>query len=109
MDKLLGVINVMACGALAAATAGAILSPRVRDGVVIKVGLIAVVLGFAGLGYALAVQAAIEIVERALALLHVGLLVAMAGWWLRSRRAPQPRRRKSDWMDLEDLQRGGGA
>lgn len=106
MDKLLGVLNVMACGALAAAAGWAIMSTRVRDGVVIKLGLIGVVVGFAALGYSLAVYAPVFIIERCLATLHGGLLVVVAGWWMRGRRAPAPKRRKSDWMDLEDLQRG---
>lgn len=107
MDDLLLVLNAMACALLATVSTWAVLSPRVRDGIVIKLGLILAVLGFVGLGAAMAMGLPLVAWVRALALLHAGLLVAAAGVWWRFRQARGRRRRASDWMDLEEAQRGG--
>ena len=46
MDLLLSWVNAAACGLISLALVGAILSPKVHDGVVIKVGLICLAAGF---------------------------------------------------------------
>lgn len=106
MDDLLLTFNAAACVLLAAVATWAVLSPRVRDGIVVKLGLILAVQGFAGLGAALAMGLPVIVWVRALALLHAGLLVVAAGVWWRFRQARGARRRASDWMDLEDARRG---
>lgn len=108
MDNVLLALNVGACTLLAALSAWAVLSPRVRDGVVIKVGLIFAAQGFAGLGLALAVGHPFVIIVRALGLLHVGLLIVVCGWIWRMRREGNSQRRVSDWMDLPDLSAPSG-
>lgn len=108
MDNLLLVLNIAACVLLASLCTWAVLSPRVRDGVLVKLGLILAVQGFAGLGVALAGGYPLLVIVRALGLLHVGLLVVVCGWWWRRVKAGNSQRRVSDWMDLSDLQHEGG-
>lgn len=124
MDRLMSVINLAACGLLSAAALWAVLSPRVQDGIVIKLGLGMLSLGFAAVGVALAGDRPLVAVERALAFVHLGLLVVAAGIgirWHRSGRvyridewvtpptvairrpSPDPR---ATGIDLEDAQRG---
>lgn len=84
---ILDVLNVAACALLSGACAWAVLSPRVQDGIVIKLGLIAMQLGLMGLGAALAVDKEPAVIDRTLALLNTGLLTVAVGVWLRWRRA----------------------
>lgn len=98
MDELIDWLNVAVCLVLALGCLWAVLSPRVRDGIVIKCGLGLASLGFAALGAALADDLSPVVVERALGLQHAGLLVIAAGvawrWW----RSPTPLRRLADWV-----------
>lgn len=96
MDNALLALNILVCAFLACLCAAAVLSPRVKDGVVVKAGLILAALGFAGVGATLFSESPPIAVVRALGLLHVGLTVTICGWAWRKRR----HRRLSDWMDL---------
>lgn len=87
MDRIIDVINVAACALLACAALWAVLSPRVQDGVIIKSGLGLLAFGFAGVGLALAGEKPLFVLERALSLVHLGLLVVALGIWLRWRRS----------------------
>lgn len=109
MDGYLTNFNAVACLLLALLAAWAVISPRVRDGVVIKLGLILLAMGAAGLAVALATGDPAYVVLRALVLHTVGLYLIAVGWLWRARRARAPCRRASDWVDLEDLQRGPSA
>ncbi len=84
--------------------AGAILSPRVRDGIVIKSGMSIMALGFFGL---LCLQAEYWQPSQALAwchaFVHAGILVVVAGYWMRQMRGKNRRRRTSDFADLGPL------
>lgn len=102
MDVVLSLINAFACGLIALALIGAVLSPRVHDGVVIKLGLISMALGFG----AIALRMADELlrgdgIERALALINGGIAVVILGYLLRRARAGHPVRRMTDWGDLD--------
>lgn len=126
MDRLMSVINLAACGLLSAAALWAVLSPRVQDGIIIKLGLGMLSLGFAAVGMALAGDRPMVAVERALAFVHLGLLLVAAGiairWhrtgrvyrvdeWINPptvaiRRPPDPAPAGGSTLDLEDAQRG---
>ena len=79
MDAFINMANAAACALIAAALVLVVLLPSIRDGVVGKLGLIIMALGFAGLavhlhdGLATADYAG---VERALLLINTGLVVA---------------------------------
>ena len=87
MDHIIAIGNLVACGLLAAGALWAVLSPRVQDGIVIKIGLGAMSLGFAALGAALGDGRELQHVGRALGLVHLGLLVVAAGIGIRWKRA----------------------
>ena len=91
--------------AIGAALVWAVLSKRVRDGIVVKAGLILLALAFLGLGCQLI--GGIEwggaiYIARALVLQALGLLLLALGYWIRRRRAGNPLTRISDWVDLDD-------
>jgi hypothetical protein len=107
MDPNLALFNALGCGAIAAAMVWAVLSPRVHDGVVIKVGLILMALGFGGIALRMldpssapANQLA-EMLARSVFLINIGAAVALAGYRWRTRHKPRVRRRATDWGDLD--------
>lgn len=125
MDVIIAIVNLWACVALSAGALWAVLSPRVQDGIVIKVGLGAMSLGFAALGAALADGHELQLVGRALGLVHLGLLLVAAGIAIRWKRAgrvyridewitpptvvirrPEPAAPGGSTLDMEDAQRG---
>ena len=100
MESLLK-INAAASLALALLVALAVISPRVRDGIVVKAGLILLSLGAAGLGVTLSANGPMDLALRALGLQTVGLYVIVAGVLLRARSTGPRRRRASDWVALD--------
>lgn len=122
MDRIIDILNLVACALLGCLCLWAVLSPRVQDGIVIKLGLGCLALGFFGLGTMLAEDQPGWLLERAIALVHLGLLVVVAGIALRWRRAGRVYR-VDEWITpptvaqrqvpfgstlaMEDEQRGG--
>lgn len=98
--------NAVVSAALAAVLAWAVMSPAVRDGIVIKAGLIAMSLGFAGVSVMSWMQTWWAL-PRALIILHLGLLVLGLGYWSRTRKAGHPLRRVADFVDLEGVSHDG--
>lgn len=104
MDDVLLMLNVVAFVLLSSAAAWAILDPAVNDGVVLKLGLICVSLGFAGLAATLLDAgwcADARKLGRSMLLVHVGTVTLLIGWMLRARKARHPHRRASDWVPLD--------
>ncbi len=99
MESLMN-INAAASLVLALLAAAAVISPRVRDGVVVKLGLILLALGAAGLGLALVTGGPMDVALRALGLQTAGLFVIVGGVLLRALRPGPRRRRASDWIAL---------
>lgn len=122
--------NILACSLLALAALAVALSPRVRDGVVIKSGLGLMSVGFLGVAMALASAEGFDwvVAIRGLSLVNGGLLLVAAGVAIRWRRAGRVYR-IDEWitpptvairrppdappaggstldLDLEDAQRG---
>lgn len=89
MDSLIIAANSGACAGLALLLTWAVFTRRVRDGIVIKVGLIATALGLGATAMMLA-DAGLCIdstaLERARLVVHAGLGLVLAGYW-RHRRA----------------------
>ena len=105
MDAVIVTINVMMCLVLALAACWAVLSPAVDDGVLVKLGLIGISLGFFGAGMVLAAtgdQPGMRGINRSLLLVHVGIIVVMLGYSVRARRHRTKRRRKTDWASLDE-------
>ena len=95
--------------ALALVFAWGIMSHRVRDGVVIKFGLICMSLGFLG-AWGISMQTKAEMntdgLEAVHTLIYIGLIICIVGYLLRRHKAMRATqgaskaRRISDWMDL---------
>jgi hypothetical protein len=103
-------INTGVCCTLAAAATWACLSPRVHDGIVIKLGLIGLALGFAA--YAWIVHDGIDAFDvvaltRAQLMINAGMVLVVLGWLRRGRpsRHHAPERRASDFVDLDTAER----
>ena len=94
--------NTLMSMLLATITGWAIMSHRVRDGVVVKLGLILVALGFIGAALVSIDGGDHNSLASAHALVFVGLLVCALGYLLRKRRHKQRGglHRLSDWVDL---------
>lgn len=105
MDLLLCWVNAAACGLISLALLGAILSPKVHDGVVIKIGLISLAAGFGAIALRLFEGVNPDDVlglERALLLVNAGIAVVIVGYLLRKARVHHPVRRSTDWAQLMD-------
>lgn len=103
MDAHLVNLNAAACLVLSLLAGWAVISPRVRDGILIKLGLILVAVGASGMGLALATGDPTYVVLRALGLHTAGLFVVALGVLWRARRPGAPKRRASDWVALDTL------
>jgi hypothetical protein len=107
MDSVWTQVNTVVCCLLALATSWACLSQRVNDGVVIKLGLILMALGFSG--HAWITHDGIDSYDavaltRAQLLINAGMALVLIGWLLRGRpgrKRHPPERRASDFVDLD--------
>ena len=81
----------------------AVMSQRIRDGVLIKIALISLALGFLSLFFLALDPGGSEPRAFAHALIYLGLLGLAAGYWLRCRACRRKWqtvcRRKADWVD----------
>jgi len=105
MDLLHSWINAAACGLISVALIGAILSPKVHDGVVIKIGLICLAAGFGAIALRLIDGIGPDEVvglERSLLLVNAGIAVVIVGYLMRKARRHHPVRRSTDWAQLMD-------
>jgi RsiW-degrading membrane proteinase PrsW (M82 family) len=105
MDALIDSVNVLASAALAVLLGWAAMSPRVRDGVVIKAGLVLAALGFAATAWAVSyAQHCTDwvVVGRAQVLIHSGAMLIIVGWVMRTRGGRRKLRRTTDWSDLDE-------
>jgi hypothetical protein len=96
-------INTVVCCVLAIAATWACLSPRVNDGVIIKLGLIGLALGFAGHAWIVFDSFDAVAMARAQLMINGGMVVVVVGWLRRGRPGKHhfPERRASDFVDLD--------
>ncbi len=99
------VFNTLVAGCMAALLGAVVLHPRVQEGLVIRCGLVCMALGFAAMAVVLADGVnAHDLVPmvRAAALVHLGLVVAAAGFLWRFRRGRWAERPITDWGVLQE-------
>ena len=102
MESLLKLMNFLACGLISIALIGAILSPRVHDGIVIKVGLCSMALGFGSIAMSFLFGAAnVASLERALLMVNLGIAVVIFGYIIRRIRSRHALRRVTDWNEFD--------
>lgn len=99
---LLDLYNAACSLAIGLGAGFGVMSRRVRDGVVIKVGLTCAALSHLVLSmlYLGATEMPLP-VRAAMALAHTGLLLVLVGYLLASKRTGGRCRRSTDWIDLE--------
>lgn len=107
MDTV-ALINGLACLVLFVALAWLIMSPTVRDGVVIKLGLVSMALGELGGSMVLlgGEWAPYRPLMLCLAGVHVGAAVVLVGYLLRRAAMRRPLRRSTDWAALDHVREG---
>ena len=102
MDYLLSTMNAIACGLISFALIGAVISPRVHDGIIIKVGLSSMALGFGSIAVALLFDIAnVVSLERSLLMVNAGIAVVILGYILRRMRSRHALRRVTDWNEFD--------
>ncbi len=103
MDVFVSIINAIASAMIALGLVAAILSKRVLDGVVIKIGLCSMALGFIVIAlHMLRIAPDLQGLERALLLINSGIAVVILGYLSRYRTVGHALRRATDWADLDD-------
>ena len=106
MNYAISVFNAWACGFITVALLWAILSRHVRDGIIVKAGLILMSLGHGTIAlrfFDMWVTDALRM-DRAILLINAGLLLVLLGYFLRSR-SRHGARRLTDWTDFDSLPR----
>jgi len=96
----LEVFNTVMSLTLAIVLGMAIVSTRVRDGIVIKTGLMFMTFGFFGAAMTILSDDPNDALAMGHAAVHIGLLICVLGYLLRTRRKKGEQRRISDWADL---------
>lgn len=75
----------------------AIVSPRVKDGIIIKIGLMFMMVGYLGCASTLVEVVTPQLIFSSWILTNIGLLIALSGWLLHGALTPSTaRRRRSD-------------
>lgn len=106
--ELITVFNVIVGSLFVVALTYAVLSPKVHDGIVVKLGLSLMALGFLVSTYALANGADctdVKTLDGAIALVNFGAVTVLAGYLLRTGYGRKKKRRFTDWADLDEAQR----
>lgn len=100
IDTVIAAANAIACGVVSLAAAWAVIDPRVRDGVIIKLGLIALSIGTGAAAVLLGTGGPPQLIGRAALLVNLGGTAIAAGWYLRTRTGKRRRRHVTDWASL---------
>lgn len=103
MDVLVSIINAIASACIAATLIAAMLSKRIHDGVIVKVGLGCMALGFVVCTLHMLRIGMTDIVglERSMLFINSGIAVVIIGYVSRCRGAGHALRRLTDWTDIE--------
>jgi len=95
--ELITVFNIVCLLLVTGLLAYAVVDYNIKDGVIIKVGLIFAIGGaMATIGSL--VSESVLFANRALFLVNIGIFIVVFGYWLRVRRARSQKRRSSDWL-----------
>lgn len=105
LDFLVSWINAGTSLLITVTLVAAVLSRRVRDGIVIKIGLGSMAIGFLVVAmHMLKITGAdMQGLQRALLLINSGIAVVIFGYLFRLRGEGHALRRVTDWADLDDL------
>jgi hypothetical protein len=107
MDQIFTAINAALCGIISLGLIGAILSHRVKDGVIIKTGLILLAVGFAAISARLLDGVTVSDVmalERALFLVSAGLSIVILGYLRKKSNPKKLHRRESDFVEMDQAE-----
>ncbi len=104
MDTFISILNGVSSAVIAIALIVAVLSERVLDGLVIKVGLCSMALGFVVVSLHMLSDVDLQGLERAMLLINSGLAVVIIGYLLRYRSVGHALRRVTDWADLDEAE-----
>jgi len=102
----MAVLNAVVSGLICLLIMALIMHPRVHEGLVAKLGLSSMALGFFGIA-AMSWTGDWVAIPRALAVVHLGLVVVVLGYALRLRRAGHPLRRITDFEAPDPLDTKG--
>lgn len=91
---------------LAVVLTWAVLTPRVRDGVVVKAGLICMAIAHATLAAHVSEMQPLHGLTHAMLLLSIGTTLVLFGVLVRLLHPRKPRRRSSDWFGDAPVSRG---
>jgi hypothetical protein len=107
LDLLISLINAGTSLLISATLVLAMLSQRVHDGIIIKIGLGSMALGFLVVAmHMLEITGAdVQGLQRALLLINSGLAVVIVGYVYRVHGAGHAFRRITDWADLDAHER----
>lgn len=101
--------NAAVCVLLAACVGWVVLDPRIHEGLVVRLGLVCMALGFAAMAATLATAVDAEglrVVGRAAALVHLGLVVSVVGFVWRFRVRGWFDKPPTDWGVLDETRSG---
>ncbi len=105
MDLAFSLLNALACGLISLALIGAVLSPHVDDGIIIKVGLVSIALGFGASALRLLDGSSAgdgQVLGRCLLMINAGIAVVILGFLVRKVRDGHAFRRPLDFPKLDD-------
>ena len=98
-------INAVFAGLLCAACVYAVMSARVKDGLIVRLGLVVMALGFGAMSGRLATgmhTGEIDSFQRIMLFVHVGLSLCIIGVVWRVKTCKHAKDTASDWVDLDD-------
>lgn len=104
MDEIIVTFNTAFSGLFALFLMWAVLSRRVKDGVIIKAGMICMAFGFLAKVPSLydGFQRSDMIgLTRANGLIHVGIIIVVLGYVVRTKAGAMKQRRRTDWVGLD--------
>lgn len=104
MNEFLALVNGGASGLISLALCYVVLNPKIHDGIVIKLGLISMALGFGSIGLRMLdpvlMNDAIGF-GRSVLLINIGVVVIILGYVTRCGRCGHALRRLTDWAELD--------
>lgn len=107
LDRFINMVNFFFCFLIFTGLTWAVISKRVKDGIVVKLGLIMMSMGFAGLAYHMWNGhnfSDVVPIQRAMLMIHAGMGIVFIGVLFKSTLSRHPVRRASDWVDSSLVQ-----